>query len=64
MSNNGSNGHHQPIDADRQQWLEDLIQACERVAANVPDPADPYLATLLRDVEALRVRLAEELRGD
>jgi hypothetical protein len=60
-SRNGSNGHHVPIDADRQRWLENLIAACKRVAANVPDSTDPYLGTLLTDVEALRLRLAAEL---
>jgi len=63
MSSNASNGYHGPIDADGVQWLENLIAACDRVAASVPDPGGPYLATLLADVDALRVRLAQELRG-
>ena len=51
------------MDVQRRDWLERVIAACERVAADVPDPNDPYLRTLLADVETLRSRLVEELRA-
>jgi hypothetical protein len=60
---NGSNGQHLRIDADRQAWLERLLSACERVADSAPDPNDPYLRMLLEDVEALRSRLTAELES-
>jgi hypothetical protein len=50
-----------PPEDDRRVWLERLLAACERVPDNVPDPSDPYLRTLLEDVEALRARIAAEL---
>jgi hypothetical protein len=50
-----------PPQADRRAWLERLRAACERVPDNVPDPGDPYLRTLLEDVEALRARIVAEL---
>jgi hypothetical protein len=34
------------------------------VAADVPDPDDLYLSTLLADVASLRLRLVAELRGE
>jgi hypothetical protein len=49
------------IEADRRLWLERLIAACDRVAADVPDPRDPYLRTLLADAAELRARLVAEL---
>ena len=51
------------MEEERRAWLDRVIAACERVAAEVPDPNDPYLRTLLADVEALRSRLLEELRA-
>jgi len=51
------------MEGKRRHWLERVIAACERVAAEAPDPNDPYLRTLLEDVEALRSRLVEELRA-
>jgi hypothetical protein len=60
---NARNGNHAAMEAERRRWLERVIGACERVAAEVPDPNDPYLRTLLEDVEALRSRLVDELRA-
>ena len=60
---NARNGNHVAMEGKRRHWLERVIAACERVAAEAPDPNDPYLRTLLEDVEALRSRLVEELRA-
>jgi len=61
----GWNGETRGIDPLRRQWLEKLVACCERVfAADRPDPGDPYLDTLMADVEALRGRLAAELFED
>ena len=50
------------MDAEHRRWLENLIAACERVAAaQVADPDDPRLRNVLNDVDALRVRLLQEL---
>lgn len=50
------------IDPLRRKWLDRLIACCERIsAADRPDPGDPYLRTLMADVDALRGRLAAEL---
>src|SRR5215207_11269561 len=56
----GDDGQTVGIDADHRHWLETLLGACDRVAADVGD-ANPYFATLVADVEALRARLAAEL---
>jgi len=57
-----TNRNHPPVDADRQRWLKRVVAACNRVlAADVPDARDPYLRTLLADVETLRTRLQLEL---
>ena len=60
---NALNGNHAAMEEERRAWLDRVIAACERVAAEVPDPNDPYLRTLLADVEALRSRLVEELQA-
>jgi hypothetical protein len=55
------NGSHMPLEPERRAWLERLVTACERAGENIPDPRDPYLGTLIADIEALRARLIDEL---
>src|SRR5215203_381121 len=45
----GDDGQTVGIDADHRHWLETLLGACDRVAADVDD-ANPYFATLVADV--------------
>jgi hypothetical protein len=56
-----TNGNHPPVDGDRQRWLKRVVAACNRVlAGEAPDERDPYLRTLVADVETLRTRLQLE----
>ena len=53
----------EPLGPERRLWLERVIDACERAAEQLPDQSDPYLRTLLADIEELRSRLVAELRA-
>jgi hypothetical protein len=46
-------------------WLELLVAACERAADRIRHAGDPFLDTLIADIDELQARLVAELgRGD
>ena len=51
------------MSTEHRAWFEPLIQACERVADDMPGSRNPHVRAPLEDVEALRVQLVSELEA-
>jgi hypothetical protein len=53
-----------PTEGERDDWLERLLDACDRVSASLTELNDPQVRGLADDVDQLRARLRTELGRD